>query len=180
MNNRLILGGILSVALLALYIFSIGRAITVSSDCDARARAVAAQVPNSSLCDSQKSNLGNISLILNLIGGLISATVVGVLAATKPNDLPGKGIFKDNLNDVIQGISAYLPLAFILVWIFCGVLMVVFGLLVYDNDPVPPLTAQAKSWLGAAVAASYAYFGIDRTATPATPSPVIKPAPLDS
>ncbi len=177
MNNRLILGGILSIALLGLYVYSISKAITVSNDCAALAKAVADKVPFATLCDPQKSNLGNVSLILNLIGGLISATVVGVLAATKPNDLPGRGIFKDKLGNVIQGLSAYIPLAFVLAWIFCGLVMVIFGLLVYDSDPVPPLTAQAKSWLGAAVAAGYAYFGVDQTNAPIPSAPVIPPLP---
>jgi hypothetical protein len=114
MNTKLILGGSLSVALLGLYIYSIIDAVNVARECAGMTAAVANQVPNAKLCDSQKTSLGNVSLILNLIGGLISATVVGVLAATKTNDLPGKGVFKDNLGNVIQGVAAYIPLAFIL------------------------------------------------------------------
>lgn len=166
MNVKLLLGGVLSFALLGLYIYSIVQAIRVAGECAERAAAVKNHTPNAELCDAQKSNLGNVSLILNLIGGLISATVVGVLAATKPNDLPAKGLFATNIGEVVEGISAYLPLIYILVWVGCGMAMVVFGLLVYEDDPAPPLTAQAKAWLGAAVAAVYAYFGIDRTAAP--------------
>ena len=162
MNPKLLLGGILSLTLLGLYIYSI-IAASVARECSAAAIAAVTQT-NIKPCDAQKSNLGNVSLILNLIGGLVSATVVGVLAATKPNDLPGKGIFNQSLDGAVQSLSAYIPLVFILAWIFCGLTMVVFGLLIYENDPVPPLTAQAKAWLGAAVAAGYAYFGIDRTA----------------
>lgn len=164
MASRLVFGGVLASVLLGLYIYSIVQAIEVSEMCAAAADAVANQVPDAKLCPPVKTNLGNVSYILNLIGGLISATVVGILATTKPNELPAADLVERNLNaSLTRSIASFVPFAYIMVWIFCGVALVIFGLLKYESEPVPPLTAQAKAWLGTAVAAIYAYFGIDQS-----------------
>ena len=180
---KLILGGILATVLLGLYIASIAISIKTAYECGVKAERVVEPPSNSTnsskttprvviveKCSEEEKNLGNISYLLNLLGGLISATVVAVLAATQTNDLPAKDFFRAGLGNFAQGIAAYVPLAYILVWTFCGLFVVIYGLMMYDNDPSPPLTAHAKTWLGTAVAAIYAYIGITPEGTPARPA----------
>ena len=100
--------------------------------------------------------MANVSFILNTVGGLISGTVVGVLALTKPNELPAAHLFRDGTSNTAKTIAAYIPVSFILVWIACGMAMVIWGFLKYP-DAVPTLSAQAKGWLGSAAAALLAY-----------------------
>jgi hypothetical protein len=144
---QLIFGGILAVIMLGLYIYSISEAVAIARKCG--------DVAN---CATQLSS--NLSLLLNLIGGLISATVVGVLGATHRGDFPAQKSFARNLRGITSKIPSYMPSLFIFVWIICGVVVVVYGFLPFYNDPVPALSAQAKAWIGTAIAAVYAYFGI--------------------
>lgn len=175
---KLLLGGILAAVLLGLYIASIVIGIQTTRKCGLTTSTIAQKVKDGAKleeaikgpCSDEEKNLGNISYLLNLLGGLISATVVAVLAATHASDLPAKDFFKAGLGSFAQGIAAYVPLVYILTWTFCGLFVVIFGLMVYGNDPSPPLTAHAKTWLGTAVAAIYAYIGITPEETPARPA----------
>ena len=95
---QLIFGGILAVIMLGLYIYSIFTAVAIAHKCG-----------DVSECATQLSS--NISLLLNLIGGLISATVVGVLGSTNRGEFPAQKSFekhmsrtvyvKDNLNGIV-------------------------------------------------------------------------------
>ena len=71
-----------------------------------------------------------------------------------------------------------MPSLFILFWIIFGVVILAFGFLTYQNDPVPALSAQAKAWIGTAIGAVYAYLGINPDPVPDTaPAPASAPAP---
>ncbi|CAN5298189.1 hypothetical protein BH10ACI1_BH10ACI1_11520 [soil metagenome] len=141
---QLLFGGLIAVILLAFYIWSIVDAICFVSHC----RLTSGFTPN-------------VQFLLNSIGGLISATVVGVLGATKPSELPAARFFQKNLNDTTQSLAAWMPSIYILVWIICGVLTVIYGFILYPaDDPAPALSANAKVWLGTAIASVYAYVGI--------------------
>ncbi len=136
---QLIFGGILAVILLGFYIWSIWIAVFVAlGKYDVSYFSV------------------NISYLLNTIGALISATVVGVLGATKSGDFPAQKTLEKGLTGMVQTFAGFMPSLFILAWIICGVIMVIFGF-TYDFDP---LTSQAKVWLGTAIGSVYAYFGI--------------------
>lgn len=140
--NSLIFGSILAFSMLMLYAVSIGKAIFVTWHCDS------ANCPQATVFDN-----GGYSYILNLIGGLISAAVIGALTLAKPNAAPGDRLFDP------KKWTAYIPTIYICVWILCGLLAVYFGIL--EHNSVQALTAQGKAWLGAAVAAVYAYFGVN-------------------
>lgn len=136
---QLLFGGILAVILLGLYIWAIFEGVQATKGDTAGFTA-------------------NMSYLLNTIGGLISATVVGVLGATEVGDFPGQKTFERNLTGTISTIAGLMPSFYILVWIVCGVVMVIYGFVL--NDTVPALSAQAKVWLGTAIGAVYAYMGI--------------------
>ncbi len=155
---QLVFGGILAVIMLGLYIYSISTAVGVAAECG-----------DNAACAKQLSS--NISLLLNLVGGLISATVVGVLGATPRGELPAQESFERNLNGsvpsgnnpggIISKIAGLMPSVFILVWIICGIYILAYGFITYYHDPVPALTAHAKTWIGTAIGAVYAYMGIN-------------------
>ena len=140
---QLIFGGILAVILLGFYVWSIWIAVFVARG----------EYPREMFSV-------DISYLLNAIGGLISATVVGVLGATKTGELPAQRAiartFEKDLTSTVRQVANLLPSLFILVWIACGVVMVIYG---FTNN-YEPLTSQAKVWLGTAIGAVYAYFGI--------------------
>jgi hypothetical protein len=154
---QLLFGGILAVIMLGLYGYSIYEAVKLATD-------TCKDVPN---CPTQLPT--NISLLLNLIGGLISATVVGVLGSTNRGEFPAKKSFEKNLSGITAKVAGYMPSVFILVWIICGLYILIFGFLTFTNDPVPALSAQAKAWIGTAIGAVYAYLGINPDPPPTDP-----------
>ncbi|MGI9056273.1 MAG: hypothetical protein ACR2F2_10790 [Pyrinomonadaceae bacterium] len=145
---QLLFGGILAVIMLGLYGYSIAAAIELAQKCG--------DINN---CPTQLS--ANISLLFNVIGGLISATVVGVLGSTNRGEFPAKKSFEKNLSGWTATIAGFMPSIFIAFWIICGVVILSYGSLPYANDPVPALSAQAKVWIGTAIGAVYAYIGIN-------------------
>ncbi len=153
--SQLLVMTLLSLALLAIYAYSIVEAIGVAALCDS---APGKLVPPSCVEDTK---LGSVADILNSISGLISGTIVGVLAIAKPNELPAPKLFGGKLGGLAQMLGSHVPVVIICVWICCGVAMVIAGLIKYDGV-VPSLSAQAKAWLGAAVAALIAYYGANR------------------
>jgi hypothetical protein len=95
---------------------------------------------------------------LSLIGGLVSALVIAELAITTPG--------KPLLARAHQGSSALsswvlrgLTSLYLLVWAFTGVAAFVVGTMKHPGV-LQPLTDLGQAWLGLAVAAGYAYFGI--------------------
>lgn len=160
---QLLFGGILAAILLGFYIWSIVDAIEIVQCMEKfknASESVRATLPK---CDSFTNNM---TYFLNSIGGLISATVVGVLGATTVKEFPGEKLFGKKLDGTVQTIAAFMPSVYILVWLTCGVFTVIYGFGLYDTDHVPPLTEHAKAWLGVALAAGFAYFGINRDGSP--------------
>ena len=146
---QLIFGGIIALILLVFYAWAI-----ISGAC---------AVGHSSFqCKSVVSFSEPVQYALNIIGGLISATVVAVLGATQHGEFPALRIFKKDFAGTVQTFAGYMPSFYILTWIVFGTFMFTFGFFLYpDNaDPAPAFAAHAKAWLGTAIAAVYAYFGI--------------------
>lgn len=138
---QLLFGGLLALILLGFYVWSVLDAITIAQ------------------CKTNCPELSqNMTFLLNSIGGLISAVVLGVLGATKPGQFPFPTLVEKTLTGWVQTLGKIMPSVFIFVWIICGVLTVIFGFILYEN--VPALSASAKVWLGSAIGAVYAYFGI--------------------
>lgn len=145
---QLIFGGAIAIILLVFYAWAI-----ISGAC---------AVGHSSLpCSSIVGFTEPIQYVLNLIGALISATVVAVLGATKRGNYPQLQLFKNEIEGSLQRLAVIMPSLYIAVWLVFGTFMFTFGFFLYpDGDPVPAFAAHAKAWLGTAIAAVYAYFGI--------------------
>lgn len=146
---QLLTAGMLALAFAVLYVYGTIEAIQVAAKCgDLAAKGTP--------CDKSVTDIPNLSFLLNTFGNLISGGVVGVLAVTKRNELPAADVFNGTGKSNASTVASYIPISFIIVWILCGVAMVVWGFVKYP-DVVPPLTAQAKAWLGSAAAALLAY-----------------------
>ncbi len=149
---KLLFGGLIATVLLGLYVWSI--------------------VDTATAARTGGTITADISFLLNSIGALITATVLAVLGATQPGELPAGKTFGKGLTGMAKTVAAYMPAAYIFVWIVCGVITVLYGfhmifpaatpvkLSANDIEAAGALNASAKAWLGSAIVAAYAYFGI--------------------
>jgi len=161
MNYRLLLVGVLAVALLGLYIYSMSLAVGEAARCaeqDAKNKNDAKVV----VCTSAERNLENgIGVIFSAVGGLVAAFALSFLAVTE-SSIPNQGletVVAPEKNSISETITKAIPLIFVLVWLFCGIAAVIFGLIKYWGI-VPPLTEMAKAWIGTAIAGIGAFWGI--------------------
>lgn len=133
---------------------------------------------------------GGVAIVYTTIGGLVSALVVAVLAATPPGGSPVEPllggpkdvkvewsdpflfealpdhergivlskaqvrIYSQREKWVMREMGIYLG-----AWILCGATALVIGVMIRP-DVIPVLGNTGTTWLGIAVAAAYAYFGI--------------------
>lgn len=95
---------------------------------------------------------------LTVIGGLVSALVIAELAVTKPGDAPVARALGANASDRAKSLLKIVTIVYILVWLLAGLVAFMKGM--YHPKILEPFTSIGQSWLGLAVAAAYAYFGI--------------------
>jgi hypothetical protein len=95
-----------------------------------------------------------VATIVNLVGGLVSALVVAVLAITPPSSATIRALVAS------QSATGWLSVVYLGVWLACGVTLVVRWIQVPAANSA--LVSAAKSWLGLAIAAAYASFGLPR------------------
>lgn len=145
MSTKLIFGGAIACILLGLYVYLVWSAIAVVA------------------CTPQPACLAGftkpMASALALIGGLVSALVIAELAITKPGEAPVARAIKDDASAAGKSIIKVLTYGYLAVWTLAGLAAFVVGL--RYPDVLQPLTDLGQSWLGLAVAAGYAYFGIN-------------------
>lgn len=98
---------------------------------------------------------------LNIISGLVSALVIAELAVTKPGDAPAARVLSANASTLAQTVLKYVTGFYVLVWLVAGLVAFMTGM--HHPDALPALTNVGQAWLGLAVAAAYAYFGLERS-----------------
>jgi hypothetical protein len=144
MSTKLIFGGAIAAILLGLYVYLVGSAISVVS------------------CTPQPACLEEftkpMASAMALIGGLVSALVIAELAITKPGEAPVARAISADASDARKTTVQILTFGYLAVWTLAGLAAFVVGL--RYPDVLESLTALGQSWLGLAVAAGYAYFGI--------------------
>lgn len=146
MSNKVVFGGVLAVILLGLYVYLIGSAIA-AVNC----------VPQPACLASFTRPMGS---AMALIGGLVSALVIAELAVTKPGE-----VVLQRALDVRQPVEPQkrllqiLTTAYLAVWTLAGLAAFIVGL--NHPDTLQSLSDLGNAWLGLAVAAGYAYFGIN-------------------
>jgi len=111
-------------------------------------------------CSSTCSLSDAVAAFLETIGALVSAVVISELSVTKPKDSPGTRLADAGGNTPGQKTAVKaLASVYILVWLISGLALVVLGWA--QHPTVPQIVSAAKEWLGFAIAAAYAYFGIN-------------------
>jgi hypothetical protein len=151
--TRTIFGGFIVVFLLGLYVYATVAAIQLATNTSA---------------GTLHESFAN---ILTIVGGLISALVVTVLAVTPPGDAPGTNLApapsaaadltEQQKLEAQKKWIGYVTIAYIAVWLGCGIAAFVTYLNLDSPDTTAPaLTSAAKTWFGLAVAAAYSYLGV--------------------
>jgi hypothetical protein len=152
--TRDLVAQIIPIILLGFYVFAVGTAV------NSTLLAVRQCGTNAACADAFHSKRSDgVNLILNVVGGLVSALVVAELAVTNPGELPSAQLLKRRMTRSSKKLRTILSTAFIIVWILCGVISIVIYVL-YPNETPSALSEFAKAWLGLALASAYSYLGI--------------------
>lgn len=144
---QLLFGGLISIVLLGVYVHLIRVAVLVVY-CVARA---CTEYPTTYFNDGMAQ-------ALSVIGGLVSALVIAELAIAKPGEAPARRALGKDASDLAVRTVSIVATFYVLVWIGAGLTAFLVGL--YHPKEVPPLTTLGQAWLGLAVSAAYAYFGL--------------------
>ncbi len=154
MSQKSIFGGVVAVILLGLYVYTVIVALMVTS-C----------ISKGAVCKSYSKDdfTSGMSMTMATVGGLVSALVIAELAIAKPGETPVARVLDNNPSEQAKSILKYTTMAYLLVWTLFGLLAFIVGFL---NHPgvLQPLTDIGQSWLGLAIAAAYAYLGINQEA----------------
>jgi hypothetical protein len=144
MKYKLIVGGIIAYILLALYggivIYIILKVISFA------ANPSAFPEPH-----------GGIVYVLTTVGALVSALVISRMTVTTPGTDPA--MFKQPADSPETDLR-FVVWCYLILWTVIGLAALIVGVLVYP-DISKTLGEFGTTWLGTAVAAGYAYFGID-------------------
>jgi hypothetical protein len=99
--------------------------------------------------------------VVTTVGGLVSALVIAHLTVTEPGDAPTIGSFAPESTTAVYATNTVVVL-YLLAWIATGLAALVVGVMLYPNAS-STLSDIGSTWLGLAVSAAYAYFGIRPT-----------------
>lgn len=142
-----IFGGIICVVLLGIYVHLIRIAVLV----------VYCKQPECTAYPPDYFNEG-MAQALSVIGGLVSALVIAELALARPGEAPVRRALGEHASIFAVRLVSTVAFVYVLVWIAAGLTAFLVGL--YHPKAVPPLTTLGQAWLGLAVSAAYAYFGL--------------------
>jgi len=141
-NTKLLFGGVLVTILLLIYAYLVSVAVLV----------VSGRIPFDNFTPQMASTM-------SLIHGLVAALVVAELAITTPGEPPGTRIIAANPTPGAKRIVKPVIIAYLTVWTIAGLAAFVWGFLRHAGT-LSALTDLGQSWIGIAIAAGYAYFGI--------------------
>lgn len=97
--------------------------------------------------------------VLTTVSGLVSALVVASLAATQPGTNPSRQWVSEGASESSKKKANYIVAIYLGVWVFAGLTALIIGVMIYPGVN-QTLSDAGTTWLGLAVAAGYAYFGI--------------------
>ncbi len=97
--------------------------------------------------------------VLTTVGGLVSALVIAQLSVTKPGSAPTIGGARPESNFGIYATNTVVAI-YLLAWVFTGLAALVVGVMLRP-DVNKTVSDLGTTWLGLAVSAAYAYFGIN-------------------
>ena len=160
LNAKLWFGSLIAVILLGLYVYAVVTAIFIVN-CNA----------TGGCAEPEKLFTIGFANVMTIVGSLVSALVIAELAATKPGETPGARMLPGtpsvttsstdgSTSDEPGPLNKAVIILYFVVWLFTGLAAFVVGWMQYPGV-IQPLTDLGQAWLGLAVAAAYAYFGID-------------------
>jgi hypothetical protein len=141
-------GAVIAVVLLSIYEFSM--AILVS--------AVLACGTDTS-CRPPIQPTSGLVFVLTTVGGLVSALVVAELAVMTPGVNPFAQFSAPEAPRWARRWIYAIVILYLAAWLFTGLTALIVGVVLYPNVN-STLSDAGTTWLGLAVAAGYAYFGI--------------------
>jgi hypothetical protein len=147
---KIALGVSIVFVLLGLYVYSVVIAILVVN------------CVSSSGCSSYPLSRFTDGMLqaLTLVGGLVSALVIAELAITKRGEMPMARLVDPKASNWISVPAKLAIVIYLVAWLAVGLSAFWFGMIQHPKV-LQPLTDLGQSWLGLAVAATYAYFGIN-------------------
>ncbi|MCB1539781.1 MAG: hypothetical protein KDJ16_15645 [Hyphomicrobiales bacterium] len=96
--------------------------------------------------------------VLTTVGGLVSALVIAQLSVTRPGEAPAIGGFEPATTVGVYATNTVVAI-YLFVWIGTGLAALITGVMLYP-DASKTISDLGTTWLGLAVSAAYAYFGI--------------------
>ena len=93
------------------------------------------------------------------IGSLVSGVIIAELAITRPNGTPGGRFLAASASRSTVQALRVVVYAYLAVWLICG--LAAFLVSLTQGEVHKPLEDTGNAWLGLAIAAGYAFFGID-------------------
>ncbi len=147
-NFGKIFGGMVAVSLLLLYAITMGFLVAHVIICGQDAGCVAPFPITTGMI-----------FVLTTVSGLVSALVVASLAATEPGTNPSRQWIGEGASEASQKKANYIVAIYLGVWAFAGLTALVVGVMIFPGAN-QTLSDAGTTWLGLAVAAGYAYFGI--------------------
>jgi phage shock protein PspC (stress-responsive transcriptional regulator) len=147
---KLLFGGLIAIILLGLYEYSVYEGIAV---------VTCISTPGCTAYNATSFAEGY-AHAMSGIGGLVSALVIAELAITEPGQAPvARAVGGAGVGPKLGWTLTIVTTLYLLVWVIAGLAAYVVGTMWYPGK-LQPLTDLGQSWLGLAVAAAYAYFGI--------------------
>lgn len=145
---KAIAGGSIAVVLLGLYAYLVYVGCVVVN-CASRGACTA---------DTAASFNDVMAQALSVIGGLVSAFIIAELAITQQGAAPAARLLSAGASAKATNVLKWVTGIYVLVWLAAGLAAFLVGM--RHPNALPALTNIGQTWLGLAVAAAYAYFGI--------------------
>lgn len=108
--------------------------------------------------DFSKFHAG-VTYVVTTVGGLVSALVIAKLGATRPGEMP-TFVGGEPVTDQGRFFNFIAVWAYLLTWVLVGLTCLVMGVIFYPSA-IPTISDIGTVWLGLAVSAGYAYFGME-------------------
>ena len=149
---KALFGFTIAVVLLGIYVFLVFRGIAVGQCLEETSCTTYAA---GDFTDRMASSLA-------LIAGLVSALVISELAVTPTGEMPGVRMMAAGAGTRSKSLLKIATAVYLVAWLVAGLAAYVFGYLQMNPETLPALSDLGQSWLGIAVGAAYAYFGIQK------------------